>query len=92
MKPFSARIIRSFVAGTISIAFIYLITEIFWEFVPIIWIIILFLVFITLYSVLLLSLGTLQQSDLEILRALERKAGLKNKWLRRIIRKFIKNS
>lgn len=92
MQPFTTRVVRSFIAGVISIAFIYLIAELFWEHVPILWMIVLFVVFMGLYSLLLLALGALQKHDLEILKMIEKKAGLKNKWFRKIIRKFLKTS
>ena len=90
MQPFTSRIARSFIAGLVSISFIFFITELFWEFVPMIWIIVLFFVFFGLYFLLLLALGTLQKSDIQVLSYLENKLGMRNEWLRRIIKKFIR--
>ena len=89
MQPFTTRIFRSMVAGIISIAFIYFIVELFWEFVPFYMLFVLLFIFIGLYAVLLLSLGTLQKSDIEVMKAIENRLGIKNKWVRKVIQKFV---
>jgi O-antigen/teichoic acid export membrane protein len=92
MHPFTTRIFRSLLAGIISISFIYLLIETFWEFVPIPAIIALFFLFMGIYVLLLLALGTLQKSDVEILRAIENRFGIRISWVRKILLKFMRSS
>ena len=88
MQPLTARIFRSLLAGLVSISFIYILTETFWEYVPIPMIIALFFLFIGLYLVLLLAFGTLQKSDIVVLKAFEEKLGIRIKWLRELVIKL----
>ena len=48
-----------------------------------------FIIFIGLYTFLFLILGGIEQEDLLILKSIERKSGMRIKWLRNLIKKFI---
>jgi O-antigen/teichoic acid export membrane protein len=91
IQPFTTRIFRSLAAGAVSISFVYMITEVFWDNVPFYILIALFVLFLGLYSVLLLAFGTLQKHDIEILKSVENRIGFKNKKLRNFVKKFIKS-
>lgn len=88
INPFSLRIMRSLAAGIISISFVYLIGEIFWEFIPIYFFIVLLFLFMGLYFILLLVFGGFQKEDIEILKSIEKRTGIRIVWLRKIIKKF----
>jgi O-antigen/teichoic acid export membrane protein len=89
ISPFSSGMLRSIPAGFISIGTTYLIGKIIIKTINPYFLIFLLGIFLSLYIILVLLFSGLQQEDVEILKAIERKTGLKNKTLRDIIKKFV---
>jgi len=86
--PFNKQIIKSLAAGIISIIAVYCATKILfaelniWVLAP------MFIIFVVLYSLLLLVFRGLGKEDIMILKAIEEKTGLRIKFLRDLIKKF----
>jgi O-antigen/teichoic acid export membrane protein len=87
--PFHSGMLKSFVAGAISITVVYSFTKFFFTDLNI-WILApMFIVFLGIYSLLLLILRGLGEEDIMILKAIEKKTGIKINFLRDLAKKFI---
>ena len=87
--PFHSGMLKSFVAGVISIAIVYSSTKFLFADLNI-WILApMFLIFLGIYSFLLLVFRGLGEEDIMILKAIEKKTGIKIDFIRKIIKKFI---
>jgi len=87
--PFSKKIAKSLAAGVISILSVYFATKILFAELSI-WILApMFVVFIAMYALLLLILKGVGKEDIMILKAIETKTGLRIKFVRNIIKRFI---
>jgi O-antigen/teichoic acid export membrane protein len=87
--PFSWGMFKAFVSGIMSLSIIFMIAQL-WEYVPIYVMGVLFLLFLLLYSIFILLLRGLDREDILILKSMESKIGIEIKWLKRIIRKFMR--
>lgn len=87
--PFHGGMLKSFVAGAVSITVVYSFTKFFFTDINI-WILApMFIIFLGIYSSLLLILRGLGEEDIMIMKAIEKKTGIKIDFLRKIIKKFI---
>lgn len=89
ITPFSFSILKSFLAGILSIIFIYLLARLLFVSFPIYVLIIFCVLFLLLYGFLLLLFRGFRKEDIEILKAIERKSGIRVEFLREILKKFI---
>ncbi|MEE8423026.1 MAG: oligosaccharide flippase family protein [Thermodesulfobacteriota bacterium] len=90
MSPFSTGMIKSIPAGFLSLGIVYLGGRLIFQSFDWYMLIFLFALFLGLYAVLVLLLCGLQREDIEILKAIERKTGIRNESIRNIIKRFIK--
>jgi O-antigen/teichoic acid export membrane protein len=89
--PFSkTQMFKSAVIGIISIVLIYVIGRVLFSTFTIYIFLLLGLAFLVLYALLLLVFGGIEKEDIEILRAIEKKSGVRSERLRNFIKKFIK--
>ena len=90
ISPFSTSLMKSIPAGLLSMAGVYLIGRIIFQSFGGYLLLLLFGLFFGVYAVLLLLLSGLQREDIEILKAIEKKTGLRSEPIRNVIKKFIK--
>ncbi len=88
LQPFQKNYIKAILAGLISMVVIYLLTEKFFEYVPLHWLIIMLIAFMIFYFMLLLLFKGLDKDDIEIMKSIEKRVGLKLSFISRIIKKF----
>ncbi|MCK5023527.1 MAG: oligosaccharide flippase family protein [Candidatus Aenigmarchaeota archaeon] len=87
--PFHIDMFKSLVSGTVSMFIIYTATKLFFAELNI-WIMsIMFFMFILSYTILMLALKGLSKDDIMILKAIEKKTGIRVEILNKIIKKFI---
>lgn len=87
--PFHRGMLKAAVSGVISIAAVYYLTKFLFATTNI-WILTpMFLIFIAVYALLLLVLKGLGEEDIMILKAIEAKTGMRIKFIRKFIKKFI---
>jgi O-antigen/teichoic acid export membrane protein len=89
-SPFSPALLKSVPGGFISMAVVYTFGKIILKSTSGYSLILMFILFFGLYSFLVLSWSGLQREDIEILKVIEKKSGLKNELIRNVIKKFIK--
>lgn len=89
LNPFSKKLFKPLVAGILSLATIYFLATYLISGFPVFLLIVLFLVFVILYAFLLLLLHGFEKEDIEMLKIIENKTGIKIKWIRNIIKKFV---
>lgn len=89
--PFSKiQMFKSAVIGIISIVLIYVIGRVLFSTFTIYIFLLLGLAFLVLYALLLLVFGCVEKEDIEILRAVEKKSGMRSERLRNFVKKFVK--
>jgi O-antigen/teichoic acid export membrane protein len=87
--PFSRDILKAVVAGIVSVLIIYNITRTLFTELNIFILAPMMLVFMGLYFAMLLILRGIGKEDIMILRAMEKKTGLRIGFLRKIMKRFI---
>jgi len=87
--PFHRDMIKAVAAGLISVAAIYYMTRLFFSDLTIFILAPMLIVFIVLYSLLLLVMKGVGKEDIMILKAIEKKTGLRIGFLRKIMKRFI---
>jgi O-antigen/teichoic acid export membrane protein len=87
--PFHRDMFKSVVAGIVSIIIVYYATKTLFADLNVFILAPMMLVFIALYSLLLLALRGMGKEDIMILKAIEKKTGLRIKFLRNTIKRFI---
>ncbi|GBE18160.1 stage V sporulation protein B [archaeon BMS3Abin16] len=90
ISPFSTGLMKSIPAGLLSMAAVYLVGGLIFKSFGGYLLFLLFLLFMILYVVLILLFSGLQREDIEILKAIEKKTGLRSEPIRNVIKKFIK--
>jgi len=88
--PFSTAMIKSIPAGFISIGVVYLASRMIFQPITFLILLLLFALFFGLYVTLVLISSGLQREDVEILKAIEKKTGLRSEAIRNIIRRVVK--
>jgi O-antigen/teichoic acid export membrane protein len=91
-NPFSFYIIKSVVAGLLSIAIIYMLSRVLYAYLSIYLIVILFVLFLFIYLLLLVLFRGFEKDDIEIMKFLENKIGVRVRFIRKFIEKFVGNS
>lgn len=89
MSPFSSSILKSLLAGILSISVTYGAYKLLFAGAGGLFFVLFALVFTVIYGIVLLFARFFSEDDLEIMRALKRKTGLNPVFISRIIRKFI---
>jgi O-antigen/teichoic acid export membrane protein len=89
-SPFSPALLKSIPGGLVSMAVAYTFGKIIFRSTSGYSLLILFIFFLSFYAFLVLYLSGLQREDIEILKVVEKKSGLKNELIRNVIKKFIK--
>lgn len=90
ISPFSISMVKSIPSGLFSMGVVYFGGKLIFGSFNVYSLLLLIALFLILYTVLLLLLNGLQREDTEILKAIEKKTGIRNEPLRRIIKKFVK--
>lgn len=90
VQPLNKDFFKSLLSAIIAGSLLYFLTNIWIENLNITIIILSTLLFIFVYTILILLMKGLDRNDTLILRALERKTGFKSKTLRNLIKKFIR--
>jgi O-antigen/teichoic acid export membrane protein len=88
--PLSRMLIKPIIVGIASMAVTYLVGKLLFESFTIYLLVIFGVVFLVLYALFLLAFGGAEKEDMEILRAIERKSGIRSKRLKRLIKRFIR--
>jgi O-antigen/teichoic acid export membrane protein len=86
--PLSSITLKSLLAGLVSIGIVHIFARTYLTAFPIHVMAGLFLAFIAIYGSLLLVIGGVNKEDIEIMKAMERKSGMRISFLRRIFKKF----
>lgn len=89
INPFSVDLFKSLFAGILSIFFVHHLARLLFSTFPIYVIVPLFCLFITLYGFLLLAFKGMKEEDIEILKAIEEKSGVRIALLRKILKRFM---
>jgi O-antigen/teichoic acid export membrane protein len=87
--PMHRHMIKALISGAISILVVYFATKILFSQLSVFVLAPMFVVFIAMYALLLLILKGVGKEDIMILKAIEAKTGLRIKFVRNIIKKFI---
>jgi O-antigen/teichoic acid export membrane protein len=90
ISPFSTALMKSIPAGLLSMAPIYLIGRVILPSLGGYLLLLFFILFFGLYTVLVLLLSGIQPEDVEILKAFEDKTGIRSEAIRNIIKKFVR--
>jgi len=88
-NPFSGHVMKSVLAGLISIGLIYILSVL-WDASTVYLLLCFLLIFILVYFALLALLRGFDRNDIEILKLMEKRAGLELKLFRKIIKKFLR--
>lgn len=90
IQPFKASYAKIGFASLISLVVIYVITRfVFNNDIPVIVLVAMFVLYMVLYMGLLLVLRSFEEEDIIIMKAIEKKLGLKSTWIRSIIGRFM---
>lgn len=89
VQPFNKKFFKSLISAIVAGSLIYWFTNIWVESLSVPLIILSALIFLAIYTVLILVIRGLDENDILILKALERRTGLKSQILRDLIKKFI---
>ncbi len=89
MQPFRLNHLKVVLASGIAVLVIYGLVKSFFTPAPAYVLVPIFIVFLILYFFLLLVLRSFEEEDLMIMRAIDRRLGLKSEWIRRVIGKFL---
>ncbi len=87
--PVSSGTLKSMFVGLVSICVVYLLARAFLTAFPAHVMAMLFLAFALLYLLLLLLVKGFDRSDIEIIKTIEEKSGMRVEFLRRILKKFL---
>jgi O-antigen/teichoic acid export membrane protein len=87
--PFSGSMAKMIISGGTSLAAVNVFARLLFSEFPIHVMVIVFIVFVFLYLALMLVMRGFGREDIEILREVERKMGIRIGFLRRIINRFI---
>lgn len=87
--PLHRDMIKSLAAGGVSVSIVYYLTKIIFTDLNVIILAAMLILFLIMYSLLLLVLRGLGKEDIMILKAIEKKTGMKIDFIRNIIKKFI---
>jgi O-antigen/teichoic acid export membrane protein len=88
MTPFSKEFLKAIAAGIVSILFINFLARLIFAQFPSFILLLLFILFMILYGFLLLLFKGLGKEDLEILKAIEQKTGIRIEFIRKIVKRF----
>jgi O-antigen/teichoic acid export membrane protein len=87
--PFHRDMLKAVVAGLISVAVIYFATRFLFSDLTIVILAPMLVIFIAFYSLLLLVMKGVGKEDIMILRAIEKKTGLRIAFVRKLMKRFI---
>lgn len=87
--PFSGKVISSIMAGLISISFTNIIARAFFVNFNFYLVFVFLVLYLMLYLFLILVFRGLEKEDIEIMKIIEKRTGIKNEHLRELIKKFI---
>lgn len=88
-QPIRKSVVKVWVSGLIGITGVYLATNILFTYTPKWFFVVDLVLFGLLYSVIMLSLGTIEEEDLMIMKAIRDKTGLELEKTEKMIRKII---
>ena len=87
IQPVRINYAKIFTASLISLSLIYLLTR---QIKTSIYILIaMFVLYISIYALLLLIMRTFEREDVIVMKAIEARTGIKSEWIRNVIGKFI---
>jgi len=89
IQPMRLNYVKILFASIVSAVFIYAVTRSFFKIIPISVLIIMFLLYICLYSILLLIIRTFEDEDVVIMKAIEERSGVRSEWIRNVVGKFL---
>jgi O-antigen/teichoic acid export membrane protein len=89
ISPFSSALVKSIPAGLVTMVAVYFIGRLIFQSLGGYLLLLLFALFVGLYAILVLFLNGLQREDVAILKAFEKKTGLRSETIRNIIKRFI---
>ena len=92
MNPFSLRTVKAVIAGVISAAVIFVLARTLFLTYSFFVLAGLFIVFVLLYGITLLVLGGVRREDMEIIKAVERKTGIRIAFIRNILKRFVRGN
>lgn len=86
--PFRSSVLKTWIAALVSMGFVYLLTNLLFDFTPVWFYVLALMLFGGLYISLLLAFRTIDRSDIVVLRALKDKTGIEVEWLESLVRKY----
>jgi len=89
IEPFSFNILKAVAAGLISAAVIYTINLFVFAETSMLTLVFLFVSFLAIYGMLLLVLRSFDATDIEIMKSIENRSGLKIGFLRKLAKRFV---
>ena len=90
IQPFKAKYVKIVFASLVSLVVVYVVTRyVFNNDIPIIVLAGMFVLYMALYVGLLLVLRSFEEGDIVIMKLIEKKAGLRSKWIRSIVGRFL---
>jgi O-antigen/teichoic acid export membrane protein len=90
INPFSRRIVKAVVAGALATGVVFVLARAFFSEFTIFILAGLFVVFVTLYGIALLVLGGVSSNDIEIIKAIEKKTGVRIAFVRNMLKRFVR--
>jgi len=89
MIPFSMNMIKSVISGIVAIAITHSVARLLFSTFSVYTMAVLFFIFISLYIFTILLLRSFKREDIEIMKAIERKSGIRIAFLRKTIKRFV---
>ena len=89
IQPMRLNYVKILFASIISAGFVYEITRSFFTTIPTSILIVMFLLYMSFYFIFLLITRTFEKEDIMIMKAIERKTGVRSNWIRSAIGKFL---
>ncbi len=87
--PIRLNYAKIFLVSIISAVFVYSIIRLFFTIIPISVLIVMFLLYMIFYFILLLITRAFEKEDVVIMKAIEEKSGIRWKYIRRVIGRFL---
>ena len=87
--PVSGAHIKSLIAGLISIAAVDMVARLFFKSFSLPVFFLFLAAFLMLYGFLILVFRGLEEEDIEMLKVIEKKSGIRVEWLRELVKRFI---
>jgi O-antigen/teichoic acid export membrane protein len=88
IQPFRFSVLKVWVSASVSILAIWGLTNMLFQYTPLWFFVVDLVLFSAIYGMLVLVLGTIEEEDLVVLRAIRDKLGLELEWAEELVRRF----